>query len=294
MSTFLEKLKKKISEISEAKNNFLSSVEIYYHNPNDDYSGIYHVGATLYHFGSNIDGHEVYQIELKAKFNEFINYFSLIECFLPEKKINELSKATTQILSWIEKKKGAPGPNVKSSIKMFDDELSKYLNVISLLDSANKSKDFILVLDTNALLNHPELSDYSTKFQHNINILIPPTVISELDKLKVFHRNEEVRNKAKSIISRLKGYRNQGDVIIEGVQISKSIRLKMLAIEPNFNKTLSWLDATNLDDRIIVTLLDIETHNLSSEVLFITSDLNLQNKATLAGINFRDIDEIFS
>ena len=230
---------------------------------------------------------------MKKKFNEFIEYFVLIESLLPEKKANDIKKTTTRIKSWIEKRGGAPGSNVKMSIKRFDDELEKYESVINLLNSIEKNSDKILVPDTNALICHPELNDYALKFPCKINIVIPSTVISELDRLKIFHNNEEVRKKVKSIITRLKGYKQQGDIINDGVILSKSILLKLIPIEPKFNDTLPWLDPTNMDDRIIVTILDIELHNLTSEVILITGDLNLQNKATLAGIRYMDVDEIF-
>jgi len=293
MSTYLDRLNIKLVELKSLKDKFISSTDFFYHNPNHNNSGFYIIGAEVNHWGTKHNGHEASQMELKLKFNEFIEYFSLVEHLLAEKKVNEIKKTTIRIRSWIEKKGGAPGSDIKTSIKRFDDELVKYESVINLLNTIERNSDIILVPDTNALICHPELNDYALKFPCKINILIPSTVISELDRLKIFHNNKEVREKVKSIITRLKGYKRQGDIINDGVILSKSILLKLLPIEPKFNDSLPWLDPTNMDDRIIVTILDIELHNLTSEVILITGDLNLQNKATLAGIKYMDVDEIF-
>ena len=293
MSTYLDKLRSQITELLLVKDKYLSSTEIYYHNPNKDYSGIYVIGASVNHWGQSKIGHEAFQIELRNKFGKFLDYFALIEPLLPEKRLNDIQEVTKQVSMWIEKERNAPGPNVNDAIKNFSWELEKYSSTIELLQSAYDKNEKILVPDTNALISNPELSEYASFFKEKISIFILSTVIAELDKLKIFNKNEEVRKKARSIISRLKGYRKQGDIISEGVTISKSILLKLMPIEPDFDKTLSWLDPLNMDDRIIVSTLEIELKYLSSEVLLITNDLNLQNKAELAGIKYIDTDDVF-
>jgi len=293
MGTYLNKLSDKLIELRALKDKFLSTIEIYYHDPINDNPNILFLTAHVNHWGSKKENHEIYQIELIKQFNDFLEYLTLIEPLLPQKKLTELKKTTNLIWYWIEEKQSAPGPNLESSIKRFNSELERYAEVIKLLNFTEVASEKILVPDTNALISHPELSDYALVFPSKINIVIPPTVISELDKLKVNHKSEDIKNKVRSIISHLKGYRNQGDIINAGIVIAKTINLKMIATEPKFDKSLSWLDPNNMDDRIIVTILDVEIHNLSNEVILITNDLNMQNKALLAGIKYLDTDEIF-
>jgi len=113
--------------------------------------------------------------------------------------------------------------------------------------------------------------------------------LSELDELKIKSSNPDFQKKVKSVITRLKGYRQQGN-LIDGVTVEKSIKLKMVASEPNFDKTLSWLDRENNDDRIIASALEIQRDNPSSAVCLVTSDINLQNKTEMARLSYIDLD----
>jgi len=74
------------------------------------------------------------------------------------------------------------------------------------------------------------------------------------------------------------------------VTVEKTIKLKMVASEPNFDRTLSWLDRENNDDRIIASALEIQRDNPSSAVCLVTSDINLQNKIEMARLTYIDID----
>lgn len=293
MTSFLNKLELQLDNIKSLKDSFLSSIELYYHDLSRSYSNLIVIGHPTNHWGQKKDGHDSFQLQLRKSFKTFLEYYSLIEPILPEKKANEGKQAIKQINSWIEEKHGAPGSTLEYAINRFNKELNKLSEALTLLGSSSGNSEIILVPDTNALLKHPELADYSSKFESTFVILITPTVIAELDSLKVNHRNESVREKAKSVINRFKGYKNQGDVIDKGITIAKKIKLKMIPYEPKFDNVLSWLDPNNNDDRIIATVLDIEIRNITSEVILLTSDLNLQNKALVAGLAYKDIDELF-
>ena len=129
---------------------------------------------------------------------------------------------------------------------------------------------------------NPDVSQYC-KFigQEEFTVIIVPTVIQELDDLKIKSRDIDFKNKVKSVIRRLKGWRQQGSML-KGVTVNKKITIKMVATEPKFNKTLQWLDSSNNDDRIIASILELQSTNPSSKVVLVTADLNLQNKAELA------------
>ena len=153
-------------------------------------------------------------------------------------------------------------------------------------------KKNVIVPDTNSIIQFPNPISYrSIASSEKFNFVILPTVLSELDKLKTTHRNDDFRKKVKSVISRLKGYRNQGNVLV-GVKVDKTITVKMIATEPNFNKTLGWIDSKNNDDRIIANVLELQLNHPSDNVILVTSDINLQNKAQLANLTVFDTDEL--
>jgi predicted ribonuclease YlaK len=154
-------------------------------------------------------------------------------------------------------------------------------------------REIILVPDTNSLISAPDLAKYSTIIDTDTyTIILVPTVLNELDSLKILHRNQDVRDKSKSIIKRIKGLRNQGS-LLKGVLINKSVTVRTIAKEPNFNETIHWLDSTNNDDRIIASILEIQCSSPSSIVILVTSDINLQNKAEMANLPFLEPPETF-
>ena len=81
-------------------------------------------------------------------------------------------------------------------------------------------------------------------------MILLPTVLKELDKLKITSR-EDFRKKVDGLITRIKGYRGRGQ-LNEGVTLGKGVStLRSVATEPNMAATLPWLDAANDDDRLL-------------------------------------------
>jgi len=67
-----------------------------------------------------------------------------------------------------------------------------------------------VIPDTNALLFNPELQEWSFELVRQFIIVLLPTVLSELDKLKMDHRSESVRPKAEKLIRQIKEYPRRG------------------------------------------------------------------------------------
>ena len=100
------------------------------------------------------------------------------------------------------------------------------------------------------------------------------------------HRSEDVRKKAESLISRIKGYRSRGR-LTEGVTLVRNVsELFALAVEPDLDHTLPWLKPENNDDQIIASLVEVMRSYPRSAVILVTRDLNLQNKAEFARLPF--------
>ena len=62
--------------------------------------------------------------------------------------------------------------------------------------------------------------------------------------------------------------------------------------EPDMKNNLSWLDADVADDRIIASTLEIMINHPTARIVLVTRDINLQNKAEVALIEFVESPEI--
>jgi len=157
-----------------------------------------------------------------------------------------------------------------------------------LLESLYQGTDssVIYVPDTNALLFNPDLDLWRFPETPKFSLALTPTVLSELDSLKVTHRSEELRKKAEGIISRIKGYRTRGR-LSDGVTLARDVsELFTLAMEPDFDNTLPWLESDNKDDRIIASFIEVMRSHPRSAVVLVTRDVNLQNKVEFARLLF--------
>jgi PIN domain len=144
----------------------------------------------------------------------------------------------------------------------------------------------VFVPDANAVIWNPDLEEWTFDDAPRFSIVLTSTLLGELDDLKMPHRGESVREKAESAIRRIKEYGRRGD-IHAGVRLKGDrSTVRMTAAEPDFENTLPWLDPTIKDDRLLAACLEIVREHPHSPVVLVTRDVNLQNKARLAGIAF--------
>jgi hypothetical protein len=147
--------------------------------------------------------------------------------------------------------------NRMTALARFAAYLAKKLAVFRqlLAHPASQVPEFVLVPDTNVLLNSAEPADYADVIDSKMfRFVIAPTVLAELDELKRLRAAQPVGVKAEKAIRMIKGWRNQGS-ILEGVTVAKTITIQMIPTEPRMSDLPSWLDAENKDDRIIGTIL---------------------------------------
>ena len=79
-------------------------------------------------------------------------------------------------------------------------------------------------------------------------------------------------------------FRSDGVVVVQD-----RVALRSIANEPNMDQSLSWLDSTNADDRFLASAIDVMRVDLATPAFIVTSDINLQNKAAMAGLPFREV-----
>lgn len=200
-----------------------------------------------------------------------------------------ISEAHSSMVLWVELGSNwSITSNPADNIAALRRDAGKYHDILDILESSG-SADEILIPDTNALATQPDPEQYkaivdSDKF---VFVLLP-TVLGELDHLKNNHRNPEFREKVNKAITRIKGWRNQGN-LRDGVTVNRNITVKAVAREPDIKKTLSWLDFDNKDDRIIASVLEVQASNPTARVILVTGDINLANKADVAKIETAEL-----
>ena len=145
-----------------------------------------------------------------------------------------------------------------------------------------------VVPDTNALLANPRIETWAFEDCACFSIVFMPTILEELDELKVSHRNPDVREKAKSIIRQIREYLRRGDLSSGITIVTGRIRAYTIAVEPNMGASLPWLDRDNNDDRFLASVIELMRAHVRSSVVIVTGDINLLNKAQFARIPFWD------
>ena len=131
----------------------------------------------------------------------------------------------------------------------------------------------LLVPDTNALLYNTDIDKWNFAEASKFRIMLTPTVLSELDQLKVAGRTDEVRKKSEKLIRQIKEYRRRGP-LANGVSVKKdAVELASIAIEPDTEAMLPWLSKENNDDRILASVISIMRSNPSAPVAIVTRDI---------------------
>jgi hypothetical protein len=177
-------------------------------------------------------------------FDDYRRLAALIRALLrtlPAESSNELERAQNELeelidqshLTWIKTREEA--------VAKAESALDKQLElVVHLYDPAEG--DPIYVPDTNALAWNPDLEKWHFAGVSRFTIVLTATVLGELDRLKVEHRNPEFRVKAEGVINRLKSYRQRGE-LSRGVVLRRNVStIKTIALEPKVEETLPWLD----------------------------------------------------
>jgi len=286
MNTTAKKIRSKLENIQRELTEIINSVEIYYR---DFSSGGVVVLGPNYHWKELSAAQKSTQINLKKEYELVSELLSLFFRNGPKDLNLKLEQADKKIRDWIEFESAwyISTDKIKNEKKLRE-HFGELFELIDILDVHN-SDDIILIPDTNSLIQSCDPIKYKKAVSNEEYVfLLIPTVLQELDELKILHRNENVRDKAKKAITRIKGWRNQGS-LIDGVTVNKTITVKTIANEPDMNNTLSWLDKDNSDDRIVAKVIEVQNEFPASRVVLVTGDINLQNKAEAALIEYSEI-----
>lgn len=249
----------------------------------DPYSGIVFIGPK-HHWGEPDDQQRRLQIEIKGMYTDWSEQMRLLFSGAPDDLQQKIADTDDFVRKWIEKESSwEVEPDMEENKRTFRDKTAVFHGALTTLEEAKRSK-VTLVPDTNAFVWCPDPVRYrEIAGVDSYDFVLLPTVLSELDDLAMKTRDESFREKVKAAIRRYKGWREQGR-LVDGVTVNRTITVRSVAREPNFEKTLHWLDRTIRDDRIVASVLELQRAMPSAVIVLVTSDVNLQNKADAASI----------
>jgi rRNA-processing protein FCF1 len=203
-------------------------------------------------------------------------------------EFGELQKTVRRIYIRGSNSDGPMSESLVENTRQVQEAIDKQFALVDALPSAHEPKQLILVPDTNALLQDPDMESWQTGNQ-KCTIMIVSQVQAELDTKKA--GSTKVAEKAASLIRRFKEYSRRGDSL-EGVPLSGARCFREVPIRPNMEQAPSWLDSSQPDDCILAATLELASNHLSSRVILVTRDRGLQNKARSAECPAIDVEDL--
>jgi hypothetical protein len=137
----------------------------------------------------------------------------------------------------------------------------------------------IVVLDTNVLLADPQ----SLLSYPRTEVVIPETVLGELDKLKTARVDPDLRFRGREVSRLLFEFSEEGS-LTEGVDLPENGSLRVVPFDSSVTLP-EGVGTRNADDRILATVYQVlQAAGPDAEVTLVTNDLNMLLKAQTLGI----------
>ena len=212
-------------------------------------------------------------------------FFSVLETLLSGQTAScrkEVGTSHAEFHELITQEKRCQYESIDCAVKAAKKAMQMALSSLSRLYDG-KSGEVCYVPDTNALLYNTQLDAWQFDGVPTFTVVLTPAVLSELDDLKV-RGNDKVQPKAEKLVRQIEEYARRGD-LSEGVTLAQgSSVVRSPATEPDMAHTLSWLDAGSKDDRLIASFLQVMRHHPCCEVVLVSRDDNVRNKASFASL----------
>jgi len=194
--------------------------------------------------------------------------------------------AISMLENWLERsnkhRNSVPG-SIESAQAKLDEAVTTLRAARELLPGDDFKQR--LVVDTNALMDEPDLSVYIPALGPRYMAHVLPVVLRELDDLKRGGRTDIQREAARRADRRLKGLRDNGDVRT-GARVAGDVWAVFEHIEPRGDEFPEWLELHVPDDRFAASSLVLQSRHPGSTIVVATSDLNLQTKLAALGLPF--------
>ena len=289
MPSTVSRLRSDLNSLTQRLGDFVQELPI---KQLDRYGGGVVIIAPEYYWGEPSAEQLNTQLAIKRDYEEWFEVFRSVFAKATDDLNRKIREADQGLRRWIELHSNwSLGPDPTSNKRTVQGDAERFLEILAIIEASGPMPP-VLIPDTNAIAGDPDPTQYrATAGDGGFIFLLLPTVLGELDELKNTHRNPDFREKVNKAITRVKGWRNQG-TLRNGVTVDKNITVKAVAIEPDMLDTLTWLDKENRDDRIIASVLEVESSYPTARVVLITGDVNLSNKADLARIETSELVNI--
>ncbi len=137
----------------------------------------------------------------------------------------------------------------------------------------------VVILDTNVLLADPN----SMLSFPRTEIVIPETVLGELDKLKTARVDQDLRFRGREVSRTLFELSEDGS-LVDGVELPDGGGRLRVAPFDSDQPLPQGVSVRNADDRILATAYHIWSSSPDDEVTLVTNDLNMLLKAQTLGV----------
>ncbi|QYL19164.1 PIN domain-containing protein [Mycolicibacterium pallens] len=283
--TYVERLLAELDVIERAYVDILNASSIKNIDPNRSGSGIIFIGAAKWGWESSDNDLESARMALLRQIRDWQPRFRLLFPHPTPKVTNRLDKSFDRLENWLTrsgKSRSVPA-TIAEALQTIKNHIQSLRALVELLPADEHLVR--LVVDTNALIDNPDLAAYTGELGDRYVVHLIPVVLREIDDLKRAGRNEAVREGAKRAERRLKGLRTNGDMRI-GVRVQGDVTAKFEHIEPRSDALPDWLDLTVPDDRLVASALLLQSQHPASAMHVGTSDINLQTKLSAVGLPF--------
>jgi PIN domain len=189
---------------------------------------------------------------------------------------------------WLVRERGAR--DIPPAIEKAADQISASVADLRELARLLPPDDYAvrLAVDTNTLIDNPDLAVHAGTLGRRYMAHLLPVVLREIDDLKRGGKTEQLREAARRAERRLKGLRDNGDVL-SGVRVAGEVYAVFEHIEPRDDRLPTWLDLTVPDDRFTASCLLLQAEHPGSALYVATGDMNLQTKLAAIGLPFVEL-----
>jgi hypothetical protein len=286
--TVVQRLTEELIAFSGQVDEFLDISTIDY-QPQDTRGGVFIVGWHDYRWGALDDHGRQLQRALLDAWPPLMERLRLLLTTDPSPTQERLDKLNQFVTDWLDRpdKFDFTIPATIPEAKQHFHE--EFRLCLELLGSLGQQADATIVVpDTNVLVRSPDIGRYHQVLgTASYTVVLVAPVLAELDALKTGRASPSVRDRARGFSNRIKEWRRRGQLHV-GVKVEGQVVVRAEGREPNMQATLSWLDPTVVDDRIIACTLELQRRRPTDLVVLLTGDVNLLAKADMAGIPTAD------
>ncbi|WP_433498875.1 PIN domain-containing protein [Sphaerimonospora sp. CA-214678] len=246
------------------------------------------IGFPIWGWAPSDDDLQSARMALLGRFRAWNPRFRLLFPHATPEVEQSMYEALERLHNWLVREPGSHG--VPASIEQARQQLEETFDVLTRLLTLLPPDDFRvrLTVDTNTLLDDPNLAVHTAILGGRYMVHLLPVVLREIDDLKRNGRNQDVRDSAKRADRRLKGLRANGDVLT-GVRVAGDVHAVFEHVEPAGDDLPSWLNLDVPDDRFVASTLLLQSAHPGSALYAATGDLNLQTKLAAVGLPYIEL-----